>query len=58
MIIENRKERFGEKPSHSAYFKETKGGKDEMESWKWLANLYLKKETEGMLMAAQDQTST
>ena len=55
MIIKNRKERFGEKPLHSAYFKETKDGKDEKESWKWLTNGYLKNKTEGMLMAAQDQ---
>ena len=55
MIIENRKERFREKPLHSAYFKETKDVKDEKESWEWLTNGYLKKETEGMLMAAQDQ---
>ena len=55
MIIENRKERFGEKPLHSAYFKETKDVKDAKESWKWLANGYLKNETEGVLMAAQDQ---
>ena len=32
MIIENRKERFGEKPLHSAYLKETKDVKDENES--------------------------
>ena len=55
IIIENRKERLGEKPLHSANFKETKDGKDEKESWKWLTNGYLKKQTEGMLMAAQDQ---
>ena len=55
IIIENRKERFGEKPLHSAYSKDTKDGKDEKESWKWLTNGYQKKETEGMLMAAQDQ---
>ena len=34
MIIENRKERFGEKPLHSAHFKETKDVKNEKESWK------------------------
>ena len=55
-IIENRKERFDEKPLHSADFKETTYVQDEKDSWKWLANGYLKKETEGMLMAAQDQS--
>ena len=54
-IIENRKERFGEKPLHSAYFKETKDYKDERESWKLLTNGYLKKETQGMLMAVHYQ---
>ena len=34
LIIENRKERFGEKPLHSAYSKDTKDGKDIKESWK------------------------
>ena len=51
IIIENRKESFCEKPLHSAYFKETKDVNDEKESWKWLANEYLKKETEALLLS-------
>ena len=50
-----REERYHKKPLHSAFFRETEEGRDEDNSWLWVKKGYLKKETEGLIMAAQDQ---
>ena len=53
-ILEIREKNFMEKPLHSQFSKKTKELRAK-ESWNWLKKGRLKKETEGMLMAAQDQ---
>ena len=40
---------------HGAFERKTKEIKVSVESWTWLKKGYLKKETKGMIMAAQDQ---
>ena len=50
-----REERYYSKPLHSAFFRETEEVRDEDNSWLWVKKGYLKKETEGLIMAAQDQ---
>ena len=42
------------KPLHGAFLRDVEGSAVE-ESWRWLRNGYLKKETEGMICAAQEQ---
>ena len=44
-----------EKPLHGQHFKETEGTGNK-ESWTWLEKGQLKKETEGLIMAAQTQS--
>ena len=50
-----REERYYSKPLHSAFLRETEEVRDEDNSWLWVKKGYLKKETEGLIMAAQDQ---
>ena len=50
-----REERYYNKSLHSVFFRETEEGRDENNSWLWVKKGYLKKETEGLIMAAQDQ---
>ena len=40
---------------YGQYLKDTNGKTDCEITWNWLKNGYLKKETEGFIMAAQDQ---
>ena len=37
------------------FFKETKEVRDDKDSWLWLQKGVLKKETEGLILAAQEQ---
>ena len=50
-----REERYYSKPLHSAFLRETQEVRDEANSWLWVQKGFLKKETEGLIMAAQDQ---
>ncbi|XP_077972208.1 uncharacterized protein LOC144427222 [Styela clava] len=52
--IDERMERWKEKPLHGKYLRETKNIMVE-DSWNWLKKGYLKKETEGLITAAQEQ---
>ena len=54
--MKNRQERWQNKALHGQYFKGTDGKTDLKITWNWLNNGYLKKETEGFIMAAQDQS--
>ena len=54
-IIKRRKANFDEKKLHSVFFKETKEVRDDKDSWLWLQKGVLKKETEGLILAAQEQ---
>ena len=49
-----RQNELTEKALHGQYFRQTKGLGTE-ESWLWLKSGVLKKETEGLIVAAQDQ---
>ena len=53
-VSEARKKNFMGKPLHSQFMRET-DEKRSQETWNWLNKGKLKKEREGMLMAAQDQ---
>ena len=50
-----RQERWQNKALHGQYLKDTDGKTDCKITWNWLKNGYLKEETEGFIMAAQDQ---
>ena len=49
-LVDKHKLQFEEKKLHSVFFRETKGVRDEKDTWLWL-----KKETEGLILAAQEQ---
>ena len=53
--MRNRQERWQNKVLHSQYLNDTDEKTDCEITWNWLKNGYLKKETEGFIMAAQDQ---
>ena len=53
-ITEERNKNWKEKTLHGEYIKQTEEVMDE-NSWRWLKNGQLKKETEGLIIAAQDQ---
>ena len=54
-LTEARKHKYLQKRLHPAFYKETMDNGDEENSWNWVKNGYLKKETEGTILAAQDQ---
>ena len=54
-LMEKRKNTYLAKDLHPVYEKNTKEIKDEETSWLWLKKGFLKKETEGTILAAQDQ---
>ena len=53
--LKNRQERWQSKPLHGQYLQDIKDKTDNYITWSWLKNGELKKETEGFLIAAQDQ---
>ena len=53
--IETRKHIYEDKHLHSALIRESNECRDDKDSWLWLKRGYLKKETEGLILAAQDQ---
>ena len=54
-VIQNiHKESYKQKVLHGQFYKNTEKVRDPL-TWDWLKKGYLKKETEGMIMAAQDQ---
>ena len=56
-LVEKHKLQFEEKKLHSVFFRETKGVRDEKDTWLWLKKGVFKKETEGLISAAQEQAS-
>ena len=50
----SRVEGWQNKPMHDQFLRQTKGLSSN-DAWQWLQRGELKKETEGMIMAAQDQ---
>ena len=53
--MRNCQERWQNKALHGQYLNDTDGKTDCEITWNWLMNGYLKNETEGFIMAAQDQ---
>jgi hypothetical protein len=53
--INNRRDRWQSKVLHGQYLKDIEGKVDTEKTWSWLKNGDMKKETEGFLLAAQDQ---
>ena len=54
-IERRRKSIWIDKPLHGQYMRQTEDVKDPSESWKWLIEQDLHRETEGLIVAAQDQ---
>ena len=54
-LTEARKHKYLQKRLHPVFYKETMDVRDEENSWNWLKNEYLNKETEGTILAAQYQ---
>ena len=53
---EQRKDGWEKKIMHGQYQQQTKDIKDPTDSWKWLTQQDLHRETEGLIIAAQDQS--
>ena len=53
--LKNRQERWLSKPLHSQYLQDIKDKTNNGITWSWLKNSEIKQETEGFLIAAQDQ---
>ena len=53
--LKNRHERWQSKPLQGQYLKDIKDKTDNAITWSWLKNGELKKETESVLIAAQDK---
>jgi hypothetical protein len=55
-IVDQRTKKWKEKKLHGQYWRETEDIVDPVESVQWLIDGYLKKETESLIMAAQEQS--
>ncbi|XP_053104449.1 uncharacterized protein LOC128324210 isoform X3 [Hemicordylus capensis] len=53
--VKNRAEKWRNKPLHGQYLHNISGKSDITKTWQWLKNGNLKKETEGLILAAQEQ---
>ncbi|XP_053114534.1 uncharacterized protein LOC128328501 isoform X2 [Hemicordylus capensis] len=53
--VKNRAEKWRNKPLHGQYLHNITGKSDITKTWQWLKNDNLKKETEGLILAAQEQ---
>ncbi|XP_053156184.1 uncharacterized protein LOC128346682 [Hemicordylus capensis] len=53
--VKNRAEKWKNKPLHGQYLHNISGKSDITKTWQWLTNGNLKKETEGLILAAQEQ---
>ena len=53
-LLQQGKENYAKKRMHSAFMRHTEEVRDGINSWLWMNKGYLKKETEGLVMAAQD----
>ena len=52
----NKIKKTAQKRMHSAFLRGTDEVRDDSNSWLWMKKGYLKKETEGLIIAAQDQS--
>ena len=55
-LLQQHKEKYAMKRMHPAFMRRTEEVRDDNSSWLWLQKGYLKKETEGLTLAAQDQS--
>ena len=55
-LIQQCKENYAQKRKHSAFMRGTEEVRDDNNSWLWMKKGYLKKETVGLIIAAQDQS--
>src|SRR6185436_20098676 len=53
--MRERERKWRAKALHGQYLKDTEDNIDKAKTWQWLANGELKKETEGLILAAQEQ---
>ncbi|XP_053149009.1 uncharacterized protein LOC128343627 isoform X2 [Hemicordylus capensis] len=53
--VKNQAEKWRNKPLHGQYLHNISGKSDITKTWQWLKNGNLKKETEGLILAAQEQ---
>ena len=55
-LLQQLKENYAQKRMRSAFMRGTEEVRDNNNSWLWMKKGYLKKEIEGLIMAAQDQS--
>ena len=55
-LLQQLKENYAQKRMRSAFMRGTEEVRDNNNCWLWMKKGYLKKETEGLIMAAQDQS--
>ena len=55
-LLQQRKESYALKRMHSPFMRCTEEVRDDSNSWLWMKKGYLKKETQGLIMTAQDQS--
>ena len=55
-LLQQHKESYAHRRIHSAFMRGTEEVRDDNNSWLWMKKGYLKKETEGLTIAAQDQS--
>src|SRR6185436_11810830 len=54
-VLNERERKWRPKALHGYYLKDTEDKIDKAKTWQWLTNGEMKKETEGLILAAQEQ---
>ena len=55
-LLQQHKENYAQKRMHSALMRGTEEVRNDNNSWLWMKKGYIKKKTEGLIQAAQNQS--
>ena len=55
-FLQQHKENYAQKRMHSAFMRGTEEVRNDNNSWLWMKKGYIKKKTEGLIQAAQNQS--
>ena len=55
-LLQQHKENYAQKRMHSAFMRGTEEVRNDNNSWLWMKKGYIKKKTEGLIQAAQNQS--